>query len=147
MKLLAALLTSLALLTTQAQAQNKAAIEKQFQSWLVQIIWPQARSKGVSRNIFNAAFSGVTLNWKLPDLVPPGAKAKVPKKQRQAEFGSPGKYFNRGSVDGATSVGRKMARKHANTLKLVKNKTGVPGRIILAIWGSRKRVRARRHPP
>ncbi|MGB5558441.1 MAG: lytic murein transglycosylase, partial [Paracoccaceae bacterium] len=135
MKLLAALLASLALLATQGQAQNKATIEQQFQSWLVQTVWPQARSRGVSSNTFNAAFSGVTLNWKLPDLVPPGAKAEVPKQQRQAEFGSPGKYFNRGSVDGATSVGRQMARQHATTLKSVERKTGVPGRIILAIWG------------
>ena len=135
MKLLAALLTSLALLTTQAQAQNQATIEKQFQTWLVQTIWPQAASKSVSRNTFNAAFADVTLNWKLPDLVLPGTKAEVPKKQRQAEFGSPSKYFNRGSVDGATSVGRQMARKHANTLNSVEGKTGVPGRIILAIWG------------
>ncbi|WP_369768864.1 lytic murein transglycosylase [Falsihalocynthiibacter sp. BN13B15] len=117
------------------QAQNKASIEKQFQSWLVQTIWPKAKSRGVSADTFNTAFSGVSLNWKLPDLVPPGAKAAVPKKQRQAEFGSPGKYFNRGSVDGATSVGRQMANKYASTLKSVERKTGVPSRIILAIWG------------
>ncbi|MDW3224934.1 MAG: lytic murein transglycosylase [Paracoccaceae bacterium] len=120
---------------TQTHAQSKAAIEKQFQTWLVQTVWPQARSNGVSADTFNAAFSAVTLNWKLPDLVPPGSKAKVPKKQRQAEFGSPGKYFNRSSVNGATSVGRQMARKHASTLKSVETRTGVPGRIILAIWG------------
>lgn len=135
MRFLAALATCLALLTPQAQAQNKQSIEAQYQRWLIQTVWPQAKSKGVSRKIFNTAFSGVTLNWKLPDLVPPGTKASVPKKQRQAEFGAPGKYFNRGSVDGATSVGRQMARKHASTLKSVEAKTGVPGRIILAIWG------------
>ena len=120
---------------SQSTAQNKAAVEKQFQTWLVQTLWPQARSKSVSAKTFNAAFSGVTLNWKLPDLVPPGSKAQVPKKQRQAEFGSPAKYFSSGSVRGATSVGRQMAKTHAATLKSVESKTGVPGRIILAIWG------------
>jgi len=136
MKTFAALLTVFSvMIATHAHAQTKAAIEKQFQTWLVQTVWPQARSKGVSANTFNAAFSGVTLNWKLPDLVLPGSKAAIPKKQRQAEFGSPGKYFNRGSVNGATSVGRQMARKHAGTLKSVEARTGVPGRIILAIWG------------
>lgn len=44
MKLLTALLTTLALVTTQPRAQNKAAIEKQFQSWLVQIIIPLTKS-------------------------------------------------------------------------------------------------------
>uniref|UniRef100_UPI003561A248 lytic murein transglycosylase n=1 Tax=Puniceibacterium confluentis TaxID=1958944 RepID=UPI003561A248 len=41
----------------------------------------------------------------------------------------------RGSVDGATSVGRQMAQRHAKTLAAVERSTGVPGRIILAIWG------------
>lgn len=136
MKPYAILLTALFLLVTQqANAQNKAAVEKQFQTWLAQTVWPQARSKGVSADTFNAAFSGVRLNWKLPDLVPPGTKAQVPQKQRQAEFRSPAKYFNRNSISGATSVGRQMAKRHADTLRSVELKTGVPARIILAIWG------------
>lgn len=136
MKAFAALLTGLLFFGVQeACAENKAAVEKQFQNWLVQTVWPQAKSKGVSAGTFNAAFTGITLNWKLPDLVAPGAKAQVPRKQRQAEFGAPAKYFNRGSVNGATSIGRQMAQKHAATLKSVERKTGVPSRIILAIWG------------
>ncbi len=122
-------------LTSPAAAQNRAGVEKQFRSWLEQTIWPRAKRQGVGRATFDAAFNGVTLNWKLPDLVPPGTRAQTPKRQRQAEFGSPGKYFNRGSVDGATSVGRQMARQHAATLAAVEARTGVPGRIILAIWG------------
>lgn len=121
--------------TPQAYAQNKTTVEKMFQNWLVETVWPQAQSKGVSAETFNAAFSGVTLNWKLPDLVPPGSGAQVPKKQSQAEFGSPAKYFSSGSLSGATSVGRQMATEYGATLKSVENKTGVPGRIILAIWG------------
>jgi len=123
------------ILSGQVLAQDRAAVEQQFQTWLKQTVWPRAKAKGVSRKVFNAAFSGVVLNWKLPDLVPPGTQPQTPKRQRQAEFGSPGKYFNRGSIDGATSVGRQMARRHAATLAAVEQKTGVPGRIILAIWG------------
>ncbi|MDE4097334.1 lytic murein transglycosylase [Phaeobacter gallaeciensis] len=118
-----------------ALAQDHAAIERQFQTWLRQEVWPQARQVGVSRRTFKAAFDGVTLNWKLPDLVPPGAPAKTPKTQRQAEFGKPGKYFGRGTVDGATATGRQMARRHKASLTRVERETGVPGRIILAIWG------------
>ncbi len=120
---------------SSANAQDRAAVERQFQSWLNQTIWPQARAKGVSRDTMNRAFSGVTLNWDLPDLVPPGSKPKTPKKQKQAEFGSPGRYFNAGSVQGATSVGRQMAKRHAATLARVEAQTGVPARILLAIWG------------
>jgi len=125
----------LALLAHSALAQDRAAVERQFQSWLQDTIWPQARAKGVSRHTMTQAFSGVSLNWDLPDLVAPGTKAKTPKTQRQAEFGSPGKYFNAGSVQGATSMGRKMANRHATALARAEAKTGVPARIILAIWG------------
>jgi lytic murein transglycosylase len=120
---------------TGTTAQDRAQVEAQFQDWLAQTVWPRARAKGVSRTTFNAAFAGVRLNWDLRDLVPPGSRAKTPKRQRQAEFGAPAKYFNRGSVNGATATGRKLARRYAQTLARVERATGVPGHIILAIWG------------
>lgn len=129
------LVSALCLLAQPASALNRAKVERQFQTWLQQEIWPQAQAAGVSRRVFKTAFSGVTLNWDLPDLVPPGSKPQVPKEQRQAEFGAPAKYFSRGGLDGATSVGRQMARQHASTLARVEQVTSVPGRIILAIWG------------
>ncbi len=123
------------LIAYPASAQNRQQIERQFRSWLEESVWPRASSEGVSRRVFDQAFQGVSLNWQLPDLVPPGTKPKTPKAQRQAEFGSPAKYFNRNSVDGATAVGRQMARRHADILAQVERETGVPGRIILGIWG------------
>ena len=125
----------LTVLSGQALAQDHRGVERQFRLWLEQTVWPRARAKGVSRGTFDGAFASVTLNWDLPDLVPPGARAEAPRRQRQAEFGAPGKYFNRASIDGATAVGRQMASRHAATLAAVERKTGVPGRIILAIWG------------
>lgn len=129
------LLLSLAALGSPAMAQNRAKAERQFRAWLDQTVWPRARAEGVSRRTFEAAFAGVRLNWDLPDLVPPGTKPKTPKRQRQAEFGAPGRYFSRGAIDGATAVGRQMAKRHAATLARVEQATGVPGRIILGIWG------------
>lgn len=110
-------------------------MERQFRVWLEQTIWPRAQATGVSRRIFDDAFAGVTLDWDLPDVVPPGTQAQIPQRQHQAEFNSPGDYFNRGSVDAATAVGRQMESRHAATLAAVERATGVPGRIILAIWG------------
>ncbi|MEP0943333.1 MAG: lytic murein transglycosylase [Rhizobiaceae bacterium] len=118
-----------------AMAQNKAKVEKQFQTWLVREVWPKAKAQGVSRRTFNSAFAGVSLNWKLPGLLPPGAPPPKKRRQRQSEFGSPGKYFNSGTVNSATRVGRLMAQEHASTLAVIERKTGVPGRIALAIWG------------
>jgi lytic murein transglycosylase len=129
------LLVSLVLLPAPAPAQDRAAVERQFRSWLDRTIWPRARAEGVSRITFEAAFSGVTLDWDLPDLVPPGTTARTPRQQRQAEFGSPGRYFSRGAVESATRVGRQMAARHEATLASVERQTGVPGRIVLAIWG------------
>ncbi|KUF10220.1 lytic murein transglycosylase [Pseudoponticoccus marisrubri] len=118
-----------------AAAQDRAAIEAQFRSWLSDTVWPQARRKGVSRETFRSAFEGVTLDWDLPDLVPPGTRARTPKRQRQAEFGQPARYFKPGNVVAATRTGREMARTHAATLAAVERATGVPGRIVLGIWG------------
>jgi membrane-bound lytic murein transglycosylase B len=129
------LLFLLSVLAVPATAQNKAAVERQYQSWLEQTIWPQARRKGVSRGTFEAAFAGVSLNWKLPDLVPPGTKPKVENAQRQSEFGAPSRYFARNTIDGATRVGRQMAQRHAAALQRSEARTGVPGQIVLAIWG------------
>ncbi len=128
-------LTLMLALGTPAVAQDRASVERQFRGWLEQTVWPRARAEGVSRGTFEAAFTGVSLDWDLPDLVPPGSAAQTPKRQRQAEFGAPAKYFSRGSLDGATSVGRRMARQHAQSLAAVERATGVPGRIILGVWG------------
>ncbi|WP_417721866.1 lytic murein transglycosylase [Salipiger sp.] len=118
-----------------AAARDRAAVEAQFRGWLEQVIWPRASAEGVSRPIFDGAFASVRLDWDLPDLVPPGTRPETPRTQRQAEFGSPGKYFNRGSLDSATSVGREMAKRYGKTLAAVESRTGVPGRIVLGIWG------------
>jgi len=118
-----------------AQAQNRQEVERQYKAWLDQEIWPAARRSGVSKATFEAAVGDTVLNWKLPDLVPPGTATSVPRRQSQAEFDAPARYFSRGSLDGATSVGRRMARTHAAALARAEQATGVPGRIILGIWG------------
>src|SRR6185437_2088382 len=81
-----------------AHAADHAVVERQFQAWLANDLWPDAAKLGVSEATFKAAFKGVSLNWKLPDLIPPGEKPRVPKVQHQAEFGSPGAYFAEGAI-------------------------------------------------
>jgi lytic murein transglycosylase len=125
---------SLALLAAPAPAQDRGAVERQFRAWLEQTVWPRAQAEGVSRGTFDAAFQGVALDWDLPDLVPPGAPPRGPEPQRQAEFGSPGAYFAPGAVEAATAAGRRMAQRHAAMLAAVERATGVPGRIVLAVW-------------
>ncbi len=131
--LFAALLLA-CLAATSAEATSRTAVEQQFRTWLTNTVWPDARARGVSRATFQKAFSGVTLNWKLPDLTPPGT-AKKPSGRGQAEFGSPGAYFHQKRLSGLATAGRAQMAKWDRTLDAVEKRYGVPRRIIIAIWG------------
>ena len=133
-KTLAAASVLLTLSAGPARTQN-AGVEALYQQWLQGTLFPKAAARGVSKATFDKAFAGITINWKLPDLVPPGTKAQTPKKQHQAEFGSPAKYFGAGVVEGAAKGGRARAGSLASTLSAIERAHGVPGRILLAVWG------------
>nr|WP_245834376.1 lytic murein transglycosylase [Yoonia maricola] len=115
------------------QAQDRVSIEANFQAWLEDNVWPRASSAGVNRTTFEAALSNVDLNWDLPNLVIPGRPDES--RQSQAEFRAPASYFAPGGVSGTASIGRQMASRHATTLAQIEQQTGVPGQIILSIWG------------
>jgi lytic murein transglycosylase len=114
---------------------SAAKIDDQFRTWLENDLWPDAQANGVSKATFDAAFAGVKPNLKLPDLVLPGAKAETPKKQLQAEFGSPGNYFAEKTIGAVTAGGRARAGKYGKTLSAIEKRYGVPGGVVLAIWG------------
>ncbi|MGN6585742.1 MAG: lytic murein transglycosylase [Rhizobiaceae bacterium] len=118
-----------------ARAADHAVIERQFQNWLKTDLWPQARKDGVSAKTFDEAFKNVSLNWSLPDLVPPGEKPTTPKIQRQAEFGSPANYFAEPVIGRVVAGGRERASRYRRVLDAVEKRYGVPGPIVLAIWG------------
>ncbi|PTM97365.1 lytic murein transglycosylase [Mycoplana dimorpha] len=132
-----AVLAALSLLAPAlpAHAASKADVESQFQSWLQNDLWPEAAKSGVSQKAFKAAFADIRLNWDLPDLVPPGAAPKKEQKQSQAEFSSPGAYFSEKRLQGLAASGRTLSKVHAATLRKVEQAYGVPGEIILAVWG------------
>ncbi|MCO5073404.1 MAG: lytic murein transglycosylase [Rhizobiaceae bacterium] len=111
------------------------SVDSQFRDWLETSLWPEARAKGVSRKTFKAAFDGVTPNLKLPDLVMPGEKPKTPKVQHQAEFNSPSGYFAEKTIGAVAAGGRSRSGKYARTLGAIEKRYGVPGGIVLAIWG------------
>nr|WP_318578799.1 lytic murein transglycosylase [Ochrobactrum sp. AN78] len=122
-------------ITPSIAAPSKAQIESQYRNWIEKDFWPEAKAAGVSRAIFEQAFAGVTINWKLPDLVIPGEKPTTPKEQKQAEFGAPGKYFNVKTLGSVTSGGKARLGQNASLLKKIEQQYGVPGRIVVAIWG------------
>ncbi|MRN65202.1 lytic murein transglycosylase [Brucella sp. 10RB9213] len=134
LKIVLGLVASLAI-TPAIAAPSKAQVESQYRHWLETDIWPEAKAAGVSRAAFDQAFAGVSINWKLPDLVIPGEKPSTPKEQKQAEFGAPGKYFNTKTIASVTSGGKARYGQYASLLKRIEQKYGVPGPILLAVWG------------
>jgi lytic murein transglycosylase len=124
-------LVALLLAPLAAPAQDGGGAEHRFRAWLEETAWPSARAEGISRETFTAALSGVTPDRTLPGLAPPDSAGAA----RQAEFGAPAAYFAPAKLRAATAGGRRMARRHGRTLATVSAATGVPARIILAVWG------------
>ncbi|PIE11875.1 MAG: hypothetical protein CSA72_01805 [Rhodobacterales bacterium] len=108
-----------------------SASARDFASWLEADLWPAARAAGVSRSTFDGALRGVAPDWSLPGVARPGTTP--PRAQHQAEFGAPARYFRH--VTSSARTGRDMAARHASALRRAEAATGVPGHIVLAIWG------------
>jgi len=116
-------------------APSKAAVEAQFEAWVENDLKSEAEKNGISAKTFQAAFAGIELNWDLPDLAPPGFPPPKERKQTQAEFSSPAPYFNEERLKKLAVTGRGFASQYASTLKRIEKTYGVPGSIVLAIWG------------
>jgi lytic murein transglycosylase len=114
-------------------AQTKT--ESQFKAWLTRNLWPETKAAGISEATFKSAFDGVKPNLKLPDLVLPGQKPETPKTQHQAEFKSPGNYFAEKQLGAVSKGGRTRAKSLSKTISTIEKRYGVPGGILLAIWG------------
>ncbi|MBW6423637.1 lytic murein transglycosylase [Rhizobium sp. XQZ8] len=134
-RLAAMLFAAITLLPLPALAQNKPEVEKQFQTWIASDLGPDAKKAGISDKTLQAAFKGIELNWTLPDLVPPGTTPPKDQDQSQAEFSSPGAYFNEKRLQTLATTGGGLAATHAPTLRKIEAAYGVPGAILVAIWG------------
>lgn len=118
-----------------AWAQDRGAITAQFREWLEAELWPRAQAGAVSRATFEVAFDGVRPILDLPDLVLPGGTDPGSDTQFQAEFRAPAAYFDAANIAAIVAIGREKAVTHAILLARLEAETGVPGRILLAIWG------------
>lgn len=114
---------------------NRQQVAQQFRAWVDGPLWAEAQKQGLSRPAFTRALAGVTLDWNLPDLRPPGDRRKVPQVQRQAEFGSPGNYFKESRLNNLVATGRRRLAEWAPVLANIEKEFGVPRGILVAIWG------------
>jgi lytic murein transglycosylase len=116
-----------------ASASSAVAADPAFQKWL-EGLWPQAQALGVSRQTFDAAMRGLEPDLTLPDLDLPGREGAPPR--GQAEFvQTPADYIKEANIANLAGQAKKLAAQHARTLAAIEDKYGVPGNVLLAIWG------------
>ena len=97
-------------------------------------LWPEAQKAGVSRATFERETAGLEPDYKLPDLLLPGRPSTGA--PSQAEFVQvPADYLKEASIARLAGHGRTLMQQHAATLKAIEQRFGVPGAVILAIWG------------
>jgi membrane-bound lytic murein transglycosylase B len=88
-------------------------------------LWKDAAAQGISRATFDLAFAGVT-----PDARVLGAMQHAP------EYGKPvGTYIDSIVSPSRINVGSRKSAQWADTLRAVEKKYGVPGNILVSIWG------------
>jgi lytic murein transglycosylase len=103
-------------------------------SQFLESLWPEAQKMGVARATFEAATRGLEPDLTLPDLDIPGRPERPP--PGQPEFvQTPADYLKETSFVRLTAKGRQLLAQHASTLAAIEQQFGVPGSIVLAIWG------------
>ncbi len=120
-------------LAIAASSSARAAADPAFHQWL-EALWPQAQELGVSRRTFDAAIRGVEPDLTLPDLDLPGRGGAPPR--GQAEFvQTPADYIKEANIARLAEQAKKLAAEHSRTLAAIERQFGVPGNVLLAIWG------------
>jgi membrane-bound lytic murein transglycosylase B len=116
----AVMVGALTLSSGRAHAQPADA----FSAFLASL-WTEAAAQGISRATFDLAFAGVT-----PDPRVLGAMAHAP------EYGKPfGAYVDSIVSTSRIGIGTRKLAQWAPTVRAVEQKYGVPGAILVSIWG------------
>lgn len=106
-----------------------AIADAQFQRWVGQFR-ATALNSGVSRNVFDRAFAGITA----PD--PEVLRLAT----SQPEFTAPvWQYFDNQVNEQSVTTGRHMAKQHRRTLEAIEKRFGVDRHILLGIWSIESR--------
>jgi lytic murein transglycosylase len=108
-------------------------------------LWPDAKTAGVSRTTFDAAFAGLKPDLSIPDLDLPG-RPKVDNRG-QAEFTkTAADYLSKPYLEKLGGQGRAFLKDHEAALKRIEKITGVDRYTLVAIWG-RETAYGSYHPP
>jgi lytic murein transglycosylase len=97
-------------------------------------LWPDAQAAGVSKTTFDNETRGLEPDYKLPDLILPGRPATGA--PSQAEFVQvPSDYIKEAAIGKLAEEGQRLMQKYNSALSGIEQRFGVPGTIVLAIWG------------
>src|ERR1700755_3050082 len=97
-------------------------------------LWPEAQAAGVARATFDRETTGLEPDYKLPDLILPGRPATGA--PSQAEFVQvPADYLREASIARLAEEGKRLVQKYRAALDGIEKRFGVPGPVVLAIWG------------
>ncbi len=137
MRLAVAGLLALVTFATAAAADTpyRQRVEGDFQAWLATEAYAAASAAGVSRRVFETTLAGVTLDWDLSDLQPPGVEVERREFPWQAEFRNPAGYFSEKRLNDLAVHGRRHLKRWQDTLAAIEARYGVPAETIVAIWG------------
>ena len=100
----------------------------------IESLWPEAQKLGVSRATFDMATRGLEPDLTVPALNIPGRPERPP--PGQPEFvQTPADYLKETTFERLAARGRKLYADYRGTLSRIEQEFGVPGTIVLAIWG------------
>ena len=114
-------------------AAPAALADAAFAQWLG-TLWPDAQQIGVSRATFDLATRGLEPDLSLPDLDLPG-KPGAPGSGQPEFVQTPADYIKEANIARLAEEGRKLAAQYGPTLAAIERQFGVPGNVLLAIWG------------
>ncbi len=123
------ILLSLPLLLTTAT--GSLAADTAFVRWLASQ-WPDAEKAGVSRATFDAATRGLEPDFALPDLA---GRPETPQAGQPEFVRTPADYLREPTIARLAAQGAKLRNEHRTVLERIEQRFGVPGPVVLAIWG------------
>jgi membrane-bound lytic murein transglycosylase B len=107
-------------------AGGPATADAKFEAFIQSSIWPQVKAAGVSRDLFDRAFAGIT--------EPDAAVLKLAK--TQPEFTSTtSEYLAKAVTSIRIETGKAMKDENAALLDAIEKKYGVNRGVLLGIWG------------
>jgi membrane-bound lytic murein transglycosylase B len=121
--LLAALAVSATLAMSSAPAAATAACGTDFDAWLADFK-TEAVGKGISQATLNSAFNGMSVD-----------KSVISRDHGQAVFNQTFEQFSGRMVPPRLSRGSDMLKRYGSVLGRIETQYGVPGPVLVAIWG------------